>query len=71
MVAPALVRTPMSARASEDRVIRDFMKIKQPLMEDVIAVEDAAAACVYLLTDASRAVTGEVLTVGAGWQFAG
>jgi NAD(P)-dependent dehydrogenase (short-subunit alcohol dehydrogenase family) len=70
VVAPALVRTPMSARASEDQVIREFMKTKQPLMEDVIAVEDVASACVYLLTDASRAVTGEVLTLAAGWQWA-
>lgn len=70
VIAPALVRTPMSARASEDRVILDFMKSKQPLVEDVIAVEDVAPACVYLLTDASRAVTGEVLTVDAGWQLA-
>jgi enoyl-[acyl-carrier-protein] reductase (NADH) len=46
------------------------MKSKQPLVEDVIAVEDVAPACVYLLTDASRAVTGEVLTVDAGWQLA-
>jgi NAD(P)-dependent dehydrogenase (short-subunit alcohol dehydrogenase family) len=70
VIAPALVRTPMSARASEDRAILDFMKAKQPLMEGVIAVEDVASACVYLLTDASRAVTGEVLTVDAGWQLA-
>ena len=69
VIAPALVRTPMSARASEDRDIQDFMKSKQPLVEDVIAVEDVATACVYLLTDASRAVTGEVLTVDAGWQL--
>jgi Dehydrogenases with different specificities (related to short-chain alcohol dehydrogenases) len=69
VIAPALVRTPMSARASEDRGILDFMKSKQPLVEDVIAVEDVATACVYLLTDASRAVTGEVLTVDAGWQL--
>lgn len=70
VVAPALVRTPMSARASDDETILDFMRSKQPLLEDVIAVEDVASACVYLLTDASRAVTGEVLTVDAGWQLA-
>jgi NAD(P)-dependent dehydrogenase (short-subunit alcohol dehydrogenase family) len=69
VIAPALVRTPMSARASEDPAILDFMKSKQPLVEDVIDVEDVASACVYLLTDASRAVTGQVLTVDAGWQL--
>jgi NAD(P)-dependent dehydrogenase (short-subunit alcohol dehydrogenase family) len=71
VVAPALVQTPMSARASEDQDIRDFMKAKQPLVDDVIRVEDAAAPCVYLLTDASHAVTGIVLPVDAGWQLAG
>jgi NAD(P)-dependent dehydrogenase (short-subunit alcohol dehydrogenase family) len=71
VIAPALVRTAMSTRASEDEEIRTFMKIKQPLVEDVIAVEDAASACVYLLTDLSRAVTGIVLAVDAGWQLAG
>jgi NAD(P)-dependent dehydrogenase (short-subunit alcohol dehydrogenase family) len=70
VVAPALVQTPMSARASEDQNIRAFMKTKQPLVEDVIRVEDAASACVYLLTDASRAITGIVLPVDAGWQLA-
>jgi NAD(P)-dependent dehydrogenase (short-subunit alcohol dehydrogenase family) len=69
VIAPALVRTPMSARASEDPAILDFMKSKQPLVEDVIDAEDVASACVYLLTDASRAVTGQVLTVDAGWQL--
>lgn len=71
VVAPALVGTPMSARATEDQAILDFMRVKQPLVEGIIDVADAAAACVYLLTDASRAITGEVLTVDAGWQFAG
>jgi len=70
VIAPALVRTPMSARASDDPAILNFMKSKQPLLEDVIAVKDVAPSCVYLLTDASRAVTGEVLAVDAGWQLA-
>ncbi|HXE14545.1 MAG TPA: SDR family oxidoreductase [Bryobacteraceae bacterium] len=70
VIAPGLVRTPMSARASEDRVIVDFMKNKQPLVEDVIAVEDAAAACVFLLSAAAHAITGHVLAVDAGWQLA-
>lgn len=69
VIAPALVRTPMSARASDDQEILDFMKTKQPLAEGLIAVEDVASACVYLLTDASRAITGEVLTVDAGWRL--
>lgn len=68
-VAPGLVRTPMSARASENPEIVNFMKTKQPLVEGMISVEDVAAACVYLLTDSSRAVTGQVLVVDAGWNL--
>jgi NAD(P)-dependent dehydrogenase (short-subunit alcohol dehydrogenase family) len=69
-VAPGLVRTPMSARACEDSGIVDYMKIRQPLIKDAIAVEDVAATCVHLLTDASRATTGQVIQVDGGWGVA-
>jgi NAD(P)-dependent dehydrogenase (short-subunit alcohol dehydrogenase family) len=69
VIAPALVQTPMSARASEDRAVLKFIAHKQPLQGDVIPVEDAAAASVFLLTDASRSITGEVLEVDAGWNL--
>lgn len=70
VIAPSLVHTPMSARASEDRNVLDFLKEKHPLLEGVIPVEDVAAACVYFLTDASRSVTGQTLIVDAGWSLA-
>jgi len=35
----------------------------------MIPLEDAAAASVFLLTDASRSITGEVLEVDAGWNL--
>lgn len=69
-IAPALVRTPMSARASEDVEILKFIKQKQPLIADMIPVEDVASACVYLLTSQSRSITGQVLAVDAGWSLA-
>ena len=57
VIAPSLVRTPIGVPgASEDRNILDFLRVKHPLLEDVIPVADVAAACVYLLTDASRAI---------------
>ena len=68
-IAPALVRTSMSARASEDAAILAFIARKQPLIGDVIPCEDAASASVFLLTDASRSITGEVLEVDAGWNL--
>jgi NAD(P)-dependent dehydrogenase (short-subunit alcohol dehydrogenase family) len=70
VIAPSLVRTPMSARASQDRDILEFLKMKHPLLEDLIPVEDVAAACVYLLTDASHGITGQTLIVDAGWSLA-
>src|SRR4029079_348416 len=36
VIAPALIRTPMSARAQGDPVILALMKTKQPLAEDLI-----------------------------------
>lgn len=68
-IAPALVQTPMSARASENPEVLDFVSAKQPLAGGVIPVRDAAAASVFLLTDASRSITGEVLEVDAGWNL--
>ncbi len=68
-IAPSLVRTPMSARASLDETIVQYIRHKQPLVEDVIAVEDVAQVSVFLLTDLSRAITGEVLAVDAGWDL--
>ena len=59
----------MSARASEDRNILDFLRVKHPLL-NTYSSTDVAAACVYLLTDASRAITGQTLIVDAGWSLA-
>lgn len=68
-IAPALVRTPMSVRASENAEISAFVAAKQPLEGGVIPIGDVAAASVFLLTDASRSITGEVLEVDAGWNL--
>jgi NAD(P)-dependent dehydrogenase (short-subunit alcohol dehydrogenase family) len=68
-IAPGLVRTPMSARASSDVKIAEYMKHRQPLLENMIPVEDVAATCVYFLTDASRSTTGQVIKVDGGWSL--
>jgi NAD(P)-dependent dehydrogenase (short-subunit alcohol dehydrogenase family) len=67
-LAPGLVRTPMSARAQQNEAILELMKTKQPLAEDLIEAEDVARAALFLLGDESRFVSGEVLTVDAGWR---
>ena len=69
VIAPALVETPMAKRAAGDERIMDFIHTKQPLDGGRIGQpEDLDAAVVYLLSDASKFVTGQVLTVDGGWS---
>ena len=69
VIAPALVETPMSRRAVGDEAIMKFIESKQPLDGGRVGrPEDLDAAVVYLLSDASRFVTGQVLTVDGGWS---
>jgi enoyl-[acyl-carrier-protein] reductase (NADH) len=37
----------------------------------MIPPDDIARAALFLLSPESRAITGEVLTVDAGWRFSG
>ena len=69
VIAPGLVRTPMSLRAQESPEILDFIKTRQPLSGDLIAPEEIAEAAVFLLSDEARSITGAVLTVDAGWSL--
>lgn len=72
VLAPGLVATPMSQRAQADAAILDFIRHKQPLDGGRIArPEDLDAAAVYLLSDAARFVTGQVLAVDGGWSVSG
>lgn len=71
VIAPSLVRTPMSRRAQEEPAILEFMKTKQPLRGDMIEAADVARAAIFLLSDDAAAVTGDVLTVDAGWCVSG
>ncbi|HXX91993.1 MAG TPA: SDR family oxidoreductase [Planctomycetota bacterium] len=71
VIAPALVRTPMSQRAQSDPAVLELMKTKQPLAEDLIDALDVARAAMFLLSDDSRMITGDTLTVDAGWCVSG
>ena len=66
-LAPALVRTPMSARAAADAASVAFAERRQPLAGGFLEPADVTEAAVYLCGDESRAVTGQVLAVDGGW----
>jgi NAD(P)-dependent dehydrogenase (short-subunit alcohol dehydrogenase family) len=69
VIAPGLVETPMARRAAENDTIHKFIRHKQPLDGGRIGVpEDLDAAVVFFLSDASRFVTGQVLSIDGGWS---
>lgn len=68
VIAPALVETPMAKRAAADEHILRFIATKQPLDGGRIGrPDDCDGAAVFLLSDAARFVTAQVLAVDGGW----
>lgn len=68
VVAPGLVDTPMAARAAQDPDILDYAARKQPLAGGMIDPEDVARAALFLLSDESSQITGQVMNVDGGWS---
>ena len=55
VIAPGLVRTPMSARVQADPKIMEYMTHKQPLTKGLLSAEDVAkTACFLLRSDLYR-----------------
>jgi NAD(P)-dependent dehydrogenase (short-subunit alcohol dehydrogenase family) len=71
ILAPGLVRTPMSARAQSDPEIQRFIHHKQALQQGFIEPGDIASVAYFLLSDASAAITGEIVRADAGWAVTG
>ncbi|HWC95245.1 MAG TPA: SDR family oxidoreductase [Candidatus Sulfopaludibacter sp.] len=71
VLAPALVRTPASERSQASAGLLDFLEKKQPLSGGMVDAADVARAALFLLGPDSRFITGDVLTVDAGWSVTG
>lgn len=71
VIAPGLVRTPASERLESDPELSQFLKKKQPLTDGMFDAVDVARAALFLLSDESRSVTGEVFDVDGGWGLTG
>lgn len=67
VIAPGLVRTPMSARAQANSQIVDYMSHKQPLTKGMLSAEDVANTACFLLRQDSSSITGQIITVDGGW----
>lgn len=71
VIAPALVKTPMSARAQANEEIVEFTRQKQPLSGGLLEAADVAQTALFLLRGRSRHVTGQVVAVDGGWSVTG
>jgi NAD(P)-dependent dehydrogenase (short-subunit alcohol dehydrogenase family) len=67
-IAPALTITPMSKRAASDPDTLDAVKHKMPTTGGgPLAADDHAQTALFLCSDESRHVTGQVFRVDGGW----
>jgi NAD(P)-dependent dehydrogenase (short-subunit alcohol dehydrogenase family) len=67
VIAPGLVRTPMSARAQANEQIMEYITHKQPLTKGILSPEDVAKTACFLLRQDCGPITGQIVTVDGGW----
>jgi NAD(P)-dependent dehydrogenase (short-subunit alcohol dehydrogenase family) len=67
-IAPGLTDTPMARRAAGDDRVLAFAARRQPLAGAMLDPDEIAHAVVYLLSDESRVVTGQLLKIDGGWS---
>lgn len=65
-VAPTFVETPMTLPMLENPEFKQFVFDMIP-MKQLAHVDDVANACLFLLSDLSRMVTGTSIKVDGGW----
>jgi NAD(P)-dependent dehydrogenase (short-subunit alcohol dehydrogenase family) len=71
VLAPGLVRTPMSVRAQANPAIQSFLSRKQPLTRDFVQADELARIAYFLLSPESFPMTGEIIRADAGWAVTG
>ena len=66
-ISPGVVKSPMSASSAYSQDYESFTRIEKLHPLGVGDVSDVANACVYLLSDASKWVTGSNLIIDGGY----
>lgn len=71
VLAPGIVRTPASQSTEANHSLYSFVQTRQALTGDMVEARDVARAALFLLSEEARAITGEILSVDAGWRITG
>jgi NAD(P)-dependent dehydrogenase (short-subunit alcohol dehydrogenase family) len=67
-ILPALTLTPMAARAASDPDTLDIVKARMPVSGGgPLAADDHAQAALFLCSDESKHITGQLIRVDGGW----
>jgi NAD(P)-dependent dehydrogenase (short-subunit alcohol dehydrogenase family) len=67
-IAPALTITPMAKRAASDPDTIDVMKVRMGLTGGgPLSADDHAQLALFLCSDESRHITGQIIRVDGGW----
>ncbi|HEY0520294.1 MAG TPA: SDR family oxidoreductase [Ilumatobacteraceae bacterium] len=67
-ILPALTLTPMSKRAAADPETLDIVKARMPVSGGgPLSADDHAEAALFLCSDESKHITGQLLRVDGGW----
>jgi NAD(P)-dependent dehydrogenase (short-subunit alcohol dehydrogenase family) len=67
-ILPALTLTPMAKRAAADPETLDIVKMRMPVSGGgPLSADDHAQAALFLCSDESKHVTGQLIRVDGGW----
>ncbi len=68
VIAPGLVETPMSSRASQDPVILSVIEKKQRFTKGMVPIGTVAKLSAFMLSEGCLSMTGEVVHPDGGWR---